>query len=156
MKKSLSSGGRTIPAISTKRTITFCLKSRRSTKKDNYICRLKCMSSTSRESLDIFNVIIRATQSVAYPLAVTPLKNSKFNCDLDLWPRKSIGCHNFVTITWVPSLVEIHWTMLTRVFTRNVTEGQTDARTDGRTVALLLWQKGFYPSKYRNQFFHKN
>jgi hypothetical protein len=26
----------------------------------------------------------RATQSVAYPLAVKPLKNSKFNCDLDL------------------------------------------------------------------------
>jgi hypothetical protein len=26
----------------------------------------------------------RATQSVAYPLAVKPLNNSKFNCDLDL------------------------------------------------------------------------
>jgi hypothetical protein len=26
----------------------------------------------------------RAKQSVAYPLAVKPLKNSKFNCDLDL------------------------------------------------------------------------
>ena len=34
--------------------------------------------------------------------------------DLDLWPWKSIGCQIFVSITWVPSLVEIHWTMLTK------------------------------------------
>ena len=55
-------------------------------------------------------------QSVVYPLSVKPLKNSKFNCDLDLdlWPWKSIGCQIFVSITWVPSLVEIHWTMLTK------------------------------------------
>ena len=55
----------------------------------------------------------RAMQSVVYLLAIKPLKNSKFNCDVDLWPWKSIGWQIFVSITWVPSLVEIHWTMLT-------------------------------------------
>ena len=40
---------------------------------------LKIRKFTSRKQNET-----RATQSVAYPLAVKPLKNSKFNCDLDL------------------------------------------------------------------------
>ena len=46
-----------------------------------------------RDKHKVTNIkVTRAMQSVAYPLAVKPLKISKFNCDLDLWPLKSIGC----------------------------------------------------------------
>ena len=33
-------------------------------------------------------------------------------CDLDLWPRKSIGFQILLRTMYVPSLVKIHWKML--------------------------------------------
>jgi hypothetical protein len=33
-------------------------------------------------------------------------------CDLDLWPRKSIGFQILLRSKYVPSLVKIHWRML--------------------------------------------
>jgi hypothetical protein len=75
-------------------------------------------------------------QSVAYPLVVKPLKiqSSTVTLTFDLWPWKSIGCQIFVSITWVPSLVEIHWTMLS---IQKKCYGRTDRCMDGWTVALL-------------------
>jgi hypothetical protein len=40
-----------------------------------------------RDKHKVTNIkVTRAMQSVVYPLTVKPLKISKFNCDLDLWP----------------------------------------------------------------------
>jgi hypothetical protein len=97
----------------------------------------------------VYPIQTRATQNVAYPLAVKPLKSSKFNCNLDVWPWKSIGCQIFVSITWVPCLVEIHWTMLTLECSQEMLrkDGQMHGRTDSSVTispSQLCWRGDNY------------
>ena len=61
--------------------------------------------------------------------------------NFDLWPWKSIGCHIVVSVTWVPSLVEIHWTMLTLECSQEML--QKDGQMHGRTVVLLYPLRNF-------------
>jgi hypothetical protein len=62
-----------------------------------------------RQCINKFSVY-RFMWAFNYPLANEVAKG--IPCDLDLWPRKSIGFQTLLRTKYVPSLVNIHWRML--------------------------------------------